>query len=163
MGRCHLRDQHSSIKIIRIITPLLFTVIIAVVFYMTSIVPRILQANAPAFSLHNRNFIGTWYTHADVLTIRQDGHAHFTGRAYRWCIEGPPPCDKLEGNTIIPGLQKEIVFSREQGDTLYGTITSSTDHTNGQSITARLGPNDTLNLNGQSFCGPQAPLGTCGV
>jgi hypothetical protein len=143
--------------------PLLFVAIIAIVLYVTSIIPRILQANAPTFRLHNRNFIGTWYNHADVLTIQQDGHAHFTGRVYRWCIEGPPPCDKIEENTIIPGIQKEIVFSREQGDTLYGTITSSTDYTNEQNITARLGPNDTLNLNGQSFCGPKAPVGTCGV
>jgi hypothetical protein len=158
-----LRNQHSSINIIRIIAPLLFVIVIATIFYVTNIVPRILQANAPTFSLQNHNFIGTWYNHADVLTIQRDGHAHFTGRVYRWCIEEPPPCDKIEGNMIIPGIQKEIIISREQGDTLYGTIISSTDHTNGQSITARLGINDTLDLNGQSFCGPKAPVGTCGV
>src|SRR5262249_36780920 len=140
-----------------------FVAITAVVFYLTTINPRFSQANSPQLSVHNRNLIGTWYSHGDVLTIKQDGHAHFAGRVYLWCTEGPPPCDKLEGNTIIPGIQKDIVFNREQGNTLYGTITASTDHTNGQTIAATLGSNDTLNFNGESLCGPKAPLGHCGV
>ena len=158
-----MRDRHSSTKIIRILIPVLFVTIIALVFSVTSIATHILQINAPPFSLHNRNFIGTWYNHGDALTIQQDGHAHFTGRVYRWCTEGPPPCDSIEGNTIAPGIQKEIVFNREQNNTLYGTIASSTDHTNGQSITVKIRPDDTLDLNGQTFCGPHAPLGSCGV
>jgi hypothetical protein len=113
--------------------------------------------------LHNRNFIGTWYSHGDVLTIKQDGHAHFVGRVYRWCTEGPAPCDTLEGDKITPGIQKEIIFSREQDNTLYGTITSSTDHSDGQTVSARIGANDTLDFNGESLCGPHAPVGTCGV
>ena len=158
-----MRDHHSSIKIIRIIAPVLFVAITVVVFYVTNIAPHILQTNTPPFSLHNRNFIGTWYSHGDVLTIKQDGHAHFTGRVYRWCTEGPAPCDTIEGNTISPGIQKDIVFNREQNNTLYGTITSSTDRSNGQSVIARIGSNDTLDFNGEALCGPHAPLGTCGV
>jgi hypothetical protein len=69
----------------------------------------------------------------------------------------------MEDDKIIPGIQKEIVFKREQDGTLYGTITASTDHTDGQSITASIGANDTLNFNGKPLCGPNAPLGYCGV
>lgn len=158
-----MRDHHSSIQIIRISTLVLFVATITVVFYATCIAPHILQANIPPFRVHNHNFIGTWHSHADVLTIQQDGRALFDGRVYRWCTEGPPPCDKLEGDKIIPGIHKELVFNREQDKTLYGTIISSTDHTNGQTITARLSANDTLDLNGESLCGPKAPVGTCGV
>lgn len=158
-----MRDHRSPIKIIIISASVLFVAIAAVVFYVTGIAPHILQTNTPLFSLHNRSFIGTWYSHGDVLTIKQDGHAHFTGRVYRWCTEGPAPCDTIEGNTISPGIQKEIVFNREQDNTLHGTITSSTDHTDGQTVTARIGSNDTLDFNGESLCGPQAPLGYCGV
>ena len=163
MGEGYVRAYHSSIKIIHILTPVLFVTITAAVFYVTSIAPHILQINVPPFSLHNRNFIGTWYSHGDVLTIRQDGHAHFTGRVYRWCTEGPAPCDTIKGNTISPGIQKDIVFNREQNNTLYGTITASTDHSNGQTVTVRIGSNDTLDFNGVTLCGPNAPLGTCGV
>ena len=159
-----MREHYSSINNIRIIISVLLVAIIVVVFFsMTSIAPHILQTSTSPFRLHNRNFIGTWYSHGDVLTIKQDGHAHFVGRVYRWCTEGPPPCDKMEENTIIPGIQKEIVFNREQDDTLYGTITASTDHTEGQAITATIGSNDTLNFNGKPLCGPKAPLGYCGV
>src|SRR5215469_18918070 len=122
MGEGYVRDHHSSNKIVHIITLVLFVTIVAVTLYVTGIAPHIWHTNASPFSLHNRKFVGTWYSHGDVLTIKQDGHAHFTGRVYRWCTEGPAPCDTIEGNTITPGIQREIVFEREQDDTLYGTI-----------------------------------------
>jgi hypothetical protein len=159
-----VRDHHpSSINIIRITILFLFVSTLIIAFYVIIIAPRILQTNASPLRLHNRNFVGTWYSHANVLTIKEDGHAHFAGRVYHWCTEGPAPCDKVEGNIIIPGIQKEIVFNREQDNTLYGTITSSTDHTDGQAVVVRIGSNDTLDFNGELLCGPKAPLGYCGV
>jgi hypothetical protein len=159
-GSVMWRVHHSSISIIRIITPILFVSIIVIVFSIKSVVPRISQANA---AIHNHNFIGIWYNHGGKLTIQQDGHAHFVSRVYRWCIDEPPPCDTMDGNTITPGIQKDIVFNREQGNTLYGTIISSTDHTNDKTITATLVPNDMLNLNGETLCGSKAPPGHCGA
>ena len=157
------RDHHSSISMVRVIIPVLLITLLVVILYVINIAPHILQANNPPFKLHNRNFIGTWHSHANVLIIKQDGHAHFVGRVYRWCTEGPPPCDKMEGDIITPGIQKEIVFNHEQNNALSGTIISSTDHTDGQAVTATLGSNDTLDLNGARLCGPKAPIGTCGA
>ena len=158
------RDRRPSSSNIRIITPVVFIAIIATIFYITTIAPRISQASAPQFTMHNHNFSGSWYNHGGVLTINQDGHAHFVSRVYRWCVDGPAPCDTIDGDTIIPGIREDIVFTREQGNALYGTVISSTDHTNGKAITATLGAaNDILNLNGQPLCGPKAPLGYCGA
>jgi hypothetical protein len=157
------RDRRPSLTNIRMITPILFITIVAAVFYITTIAPRISQASTQQFTLHNHYFSGSWYNHGGVLTIKQDGHAHFVSRVYRWCVDGPAPCDTIDGDTIIPGIQENIVFTREQNNTLYGTVTSSTDHTNGKMMTATLGSNDTLNLNGEALCGPKAPTSYCGA
>ena len=156
-------DRRPSTSNIRIITPIAFIAIIVTVFYITTIAPHISQASTLQFTIHNHNFSGSWYNHGGVLTIKQDGHAHFVSRVYRWCVDGPAPCDTIDGDTFIPGIQEYFVFSREQDDTLYGTVISSTDHTNGKTITATLGTNDILNLNGQPLCGPKAPVGYCGA
>ena len=158
-----MRGYHSDNKMTRVIISILFIALVAVVFSVNGVAVHMLSAKTQSFSVQNRHFIGTWYSHGDVLTIKQDGQAHFTGRVYRWCTEGPAPCDTMDGNTIIPGIQRAIVFEREQGNTLYGRVTSSTDHTEGHTVTASIKGNDMLDFNGEVLCGPNAPLGTCGV
>jgi hypothetical protein len=48
-------------------------------------------------------------------------------RTYTWC--GPqvrPPCDRMTGNIITPGLHVVIAFNAVQGDTAIGAVRGTT-------------------------------------
>ena len=153
------------ISIVRIVTPVILMAAAAVALCIASLHPNLLQADLTPFTIQNHNFVGNWYAHSSALTIQSDGKAYLEGRTHHWCADQPtPPCDTIDdNNTIIPGIKEDIVFDREEDNTLYGTITTSTDNTNGKPITIKWGPNDTLNVNGRTMCGPKSPVGYCGA
>jgi hypothetical protein len=99
-------------------------------------------------------FVGSWYTHAGILDIEANGHAHLAIRRYGSCSN--PPCYAI--------ATEEIVFTRVASRTAYGTIIQSSEGNSGKAITATLGDNDTLELSdGGFFCGPKSPIGWCGA
>jgi len=111
-----------------------------------------------------RPFMGEWHFHTSLLTVESDGHATFIARAYQFCGPGiAQPCDSWQGNTIISGIQENIVLTKIEGSTAYGIITSSTDNKTYQRVTLILQPQDTLEFNGMLLCGPQGPVGHCGA
>lgn len=120
---------------------------------------------SPDFS----SFGGMWYGHGRSLNFASNGHAQYTARAYQWCGPGVSlPCDSIQGNTIVDGINEQMVFIRTRGSTTYGTIVSSTAGHTGQSVTLTLQQKDTvlLSLNNKPYdtlCGPQAPAGYCGA
>jgi hypothetical protein len=111
------------------------------------------------------NFVGPWQGHGRALTFASDGSAYYTARAYQWCEPGVSlPCDSIQGNEIIDGINETMVFTRVNGSTAYGTITASTTGNAGQPVSLTLKPNDTLEFSdGLVMCGPQSPPGQCGA
>ncbi len=108
-------------------------------------------------------FVGTWYIHGGALTVQGDGRASYIARAYRWCSDAPPPCDKFVGNLILSGIHEDIVFTKEQAHVLYGTVTASTNSTTGQIAMLVTGQNNTVLFNRTTFCGPHSPTEYCGA
>ena len=115
-------------------------------------------------------FVGTWGGHGRGLTFSSDGRAEYRARAYQWCGPGvPPPCDSFQGNTIIDGIQQEMLFTSVVGKTAYGTITASSDDNRGRAVSFAVDANDTATFSeggdsaGILLCGPNAPFGTCGA
>jgi len=124
-----------------------------------------LSGSLPTFSSEAlQPFKGEWHFDSTLLTVGNDGEATFITRAYQFCGPGIlPPCDAWQGNTIIPGIQEKIRLTKISGTTAYGIITSSTDNKNKQQVTLTLQPHDTLKFDRMLLCGPQGPLGHCGV
>src|SRR5438105_5692134 len=56
-------------------------------------------------------FMGWWFGHARTLIITPDGHAHYTGRVFRWCSTNPSPCDNNNGE-ILGGLSENFQLTR---------------------------------------------------
>ena len=109
-------------------------------------------------------FQGEWHFDSSLLTVGSDGYATFIARAYQFCGSGvSQPCDSWQGNTIISGVREKIVLTKIEGSTAYGTIISSTDNKTQQRVALKLQPNDTLEFHGTLLCGPQGPVGHCGV
>jgi hypothetical protein len=109
-------------------------------------------------------FKGEWHFDSTLLTVGNDGVATFITRAYQFCGPGIlSPCDAWQGNTIIPGIQEKIRLTKISGTTAYGIIMSSTDNKNQQQVTLTLQPHNTLKFDRMLLCGPQGPLGHCGV
>jgi hypothetical protein len=109
-------------------------------------------------------FKGEWHFDSSLLTVGDNGHAVFIARAYQFCGPGiSQPCDAWQGNTIIPGIRKRIVLTEIDGTTAYGVIIASTDNETLQHVTLTLQLNDTLDFNGMLLCGPNGPVGHCGV
>jgi predicted nucleic acid-binding Zn ribbon protein len=114
-------------------------------------------------------FVGTWSGHGRLLTFALNGNAQYTARAYQWCGQGVPlPCDSMQGNEIIDGINEQLVFTRTNGSTAYGTITFSTAGDTGQQVAASLRQEDTIalyygNAIYSILCGSQAPAGYCGA
>lgn len=124
-----------------------------------------LPASLPALSSEAlQSFQGEWHFDSSLLTVGSDGYATFIARAYQFCGLGvSQPCDTWQGNTIISGVREKIVLTKIEGSTAHGIITSSTDNKTLQPVTLSLQPNDTLEFNGRLLCGPQGPIGHCGV
>ncbi|GCF08511.1 hypothetical protein [Dictyobacter arantiisoli] len=111
-------------------------------------------------------FVGLWIAHYGSIEIKADGHAHLEARTYQWCTDpgSKPPCDSLNGNMIVDGIQEDIVFTAVKIGVAYGKIVKSTLDNTGQPVTAMLTMDDALVISdGNIFCGPQAPEGSCGA
>ncbi|MGI8684204.1 MAG: hypothetical protein ACR2MO_03765 [Acidimicrobiales bacterium] len=46
-------------------------------------------------------FAGSWFRHGIGLDVSSTGAVDASYRTYRWCTEGPPPCDKIDDNGLI--------------------------------------------------------------
>jgi hypothetical protein len=128
--------------------------------------PTLSNSSTPDFS----TFVGEWYHHGGVLIFSSDGRAKYVARAYRWCGPGvSPPCDSMQNNIIIDGINEEMLFTYVVGNTAYGTITASSAGDTGRAVTLATAANDTATLTigteppGLPLCGPHAPVGSCGA
>jgi len=123
------------------------------------------KTSSPDFN----SFVGAWHAHAASLTFASNGHAQYLARTYQWCGPGvSPPCDSIQGNLIVPGINEQILFIRTSGSSAYGTVLSSTAGDTGQPITLTLRPNNTVMLSDNTIqsdvlCGPRSPVGYCGA
>jgi hypothetical protein len=115
-------------------------------------------------------FVGEWGGHGRTLTFTSKGRAKYIARAYQWCGPGvPPPCDLMQNNTIIDGINEEMLFTYRAGNTAYGTITASSAGDMGRSVSLAVDANDTAMLTkggdpaAISLCGPNAPSSSCGA
>jgi hypothetical protein len=115
-------------------------------------------------------FVGEWGGHGRNLTFTSDGRAKYIARAYQWCGPGvPPPCDLMQNNIIIDGINEEMLFTYIAGNTAYGTIIASSDNNTGRAVSLAVDANDTVILTeggdpaGVSLCGPNQPFTTCGA
>ncbi len=132
--------------------------------------PLIASGSSPTRTTPNFSpFVGTWSGHGRLLNFALNGRAQYTARAYLWCAQGVPlPCDSMQGNEIIDGINEQLEFTRTSGSTAYGTITFSTAGDTGQQVTVSLLPKDTIalyfgNTTYSILCGAQAPGGFCGA
>lgn len=111
-----------------------------------------------------RPFVGQWNAHFASLEVKSDGTAAFSARTYAFCgPEVPQPCDRIEGNTIYPGIQETIAINSVKDQIAYGTIITGNKHPEGTKITLTLQPENTLQFNETLLCGPEAPAGYCGA
>lgn len=123
------------------------------------------KTSSPDFN----SFVGAWRSHSASLTFASDGHARYLARTYQWCGPGvSPPCDSIQGNLIVPGINEQLLFTRTSGSTAYGTVLSSTAGDAGQPITLVLLQHGTVMLSdntiqSDTLCGPQSPPGYCGA
>lgn len=115
-------------------------------------------------------FVGTWYSHGAALVLQPDGHAMYNARVYTWCgPDVPKPCDLMQGNLIISGIQMEILFSRVEGNTAYGTIITSTVDHKDTAVRLTINNNQTAQFfedssnNPHVLCNLHAPVGLCGA
>lgn len=122
-------------------------------------------SSSPDFS----SFVGVWNGHGRSLNFASNGHAQYSARVYQWCGPGVSlPCDSIQDNIIVDGINEQMVFIRTSGSTAYGTIVYSTAGDTGQSVTLTVQQNDTviLSFNNTPYnilCGPHAPAGYCGA
>lgn len=124
------------------------------------------QASNPArpdFS----SFAAQWGGHGRGLTVQPDGRFEITMRTYRWCDEGPPPCDTLnQDSVIISGTRAEGTLETVSGNVATGKVNTSTDPGNVPigPVTFTLDPaNHSLAWGDIVFCGDNAPAGFCGA
>ena len=131
----------------------------------TSVSTAALTPVVPDFS----PFVGTWGTHATALLFEADGHAQFFARTYQWCSANVhPPCDSMQGNTIVYGYREEMVFTRVASSTAYGTLISNTEGHVGNIVSVTLESNDVVVFDDKVrdpriLCGPDSPVGMCGA
>jgi hypothetical protein len=122
-------------------------------------------AQHPPLQEQLKPFVGQWYAHWGVFAIKANGDAQLIARTYRWCGSGvAPPCDALQGNVIVPGINEQMQFTSVIDSTASGKIIASTQKNIGATITITLGGNDTLTLSHEGvLCGPKAKPGLCGA
>ena len=115
-------------------------------------------------------FVGAWGGHGRELTFLSDGRAKYIARAYQWCGPGvPQPCDSIQHNIIMNGINEEMFFTHVTHHTAYGIITASSAGNTGRAVSLALGTDDTATLTEDGdttdilLCGPHAPLLTCGA
>jgi hypothetical protein len=111
-------------------------------------------------------FAGQWYGHDSYLLIRSNGDFTMGARTFRTCGQDPPPCDTLSGNTITDGNVASGQLTSVSGEVATGTVTRTTDSADSPTgpVTMTLDlADDTISVRNVSFCGPNAPSGTCGA
>jgi hypothetical protein len=72
-------------------------------------------------------FAGSWTRHGFSLDVDASGAGTASWRTYRFCSDGPPPCDTFAGNTIVDGGQGSLAFSGVFGSSAVGGVAGSTD------------------------------------
>lgn len=110
------------------------------------------------------NFDGTWTGHGRGITFAGTVGT-MSYRVYTWCSDDPtPPCDDLQGNTIVDGGHITIllttIYAAGSATVGVGKVTFSTDPTQvaeGTAVTARV-QGTVLSITGfGSFCSPKTP------
>ncbi len=127
--------------------------------------PQEASAQHPSLQAQLKPFIGQWYAHWGVFTVKSNGDAQLVARTYQWCGPGvSPPCDSMQGNTIVPGIKEQMRFTSVAGSTASGKVLTSTGNNTGAAVTMTTGNDDTLTLAGQGvLCGPRSAPGLCGA
>ena len=117
-------------------------------------------------------FAGGWPTHGGGLSIGPHGNGYYQLRTYVNCgTTILTDCDRGKGNYIYPGGYGAFRLTRVSGNTAFGTIVnSSTSWEINTRISFTLTSKDVLIATGASdllnrrpFCGPRAPVSTCGA
>lgn len=111
-------------------------------------------------------FAGRWSGHGGYLMVQPDGRFTISRRTYRWCSQGPPPCDTISGNVITNGDVAGGQLASVSGHAATGRVTKTTDPADSPMgrITITLDPaTDTITAADARYCGPSAPAGNCGA
>jgi hypothetical protein len=74
-----------------------------------------------------RPFSGSWYAHSISLEVDRSGHATIAWRIGLLCSEAPPPCDRLEGDTLKIGGEAQLTISEVEGQVAHGRVLVTTD------------------------------------
>ncbi len=162
----HMREVGSQKRAISILISLLVIVVLALfLVYLGRSRQQGTGAPHPSLQTQLKPFIGQWYAHWGVFAVKANGDAQLIARTYRWC--GPdvaPPCDAIQGNAIVPGINEQMQFTSVTGVTASGKILASTQKNIGVTVTITLGNNGTLTLSDQGMlCGPRSKPGLCGA
>ncbi len=164
----HIQEVGSHKRAISILLGVLLLIIVVLALFLVYLGKSRQQgaiAQHPSLQAQLKPFIGQWYAHWGVFAIKANGDAQLIARTYRWC--GPDvatPCDSLQGNAIVPGINEQMQFTSVTGSTASGKVLASTQKNSGATVTITLGNNDTLTLSDQGvLCGPRAKPGLCGA
>lgn len=74
-----------------------------------------------------RPFSGSWYSHSINLEVDRSGNATMAWRIGLLCSEAPPPCDRLEGDTLTIGGEARLTISEVEGQVARGRVFETTD------------------------------------
>lgn len=119
------------------------------------------------------SFAGHWSQHSIGLDIDNNGKGELGWRTYKYCDEAPPPCDTVDGHSIISGGFATISLEVEKNSPYraIGRVLTSTDPETLPlgTISIRVDPRDDLlylsPFGGSELrlCGEKAPKGKCGA
>ena len=164
----HIQEVGSHKRAISILLGVLLLIIVVLALFLVYLGRSRQQgtiAQHPSLQAQLKPFIGQWYAHWGVFAIKANGDAQLIARTYRWCGSNVvPPCDSVQGNSIVPGINEQMQFTSVTGSTASGKILASTQKNIGTIVTIMLGNDDTLMLSDQGvLCGPRAKAGLCGA
>jgi hypothetical protein len=106
-------------------------------------------------------FAGEWYHHGVQMVIDTTGHGLFIFRLYRYCTEGPPPCDVSVGNNIWDGGFATFTISAQSATDATATVVTSTASDSVPIGDFRASYEETTDVLTLTFPG-QEPLAMCG-
>lgn len=115
-------------------------------------------------------FAKSWGSHGMSMILSADGKGSATWRTYEWCSSSPPPCDSIQGNTVVDGGQAAFVLADGSSGVAHGTVTYTTDPSTLPEgpLTVSLAAGDELLVSTPTgphitLCGAQAQAGSCGA